>query len=103
MKIAVGIALIALGVGPASAQLYGSQNSGIYGTGSNPSSHYVQPHTTSSGTYVSGHDQTNPTVRSSTTTAPAGTLTRIPALRGRGRQGTNLVLTAGGPAPAHQR
>jgi hypothetical protein len=40
------------------AQLYGS--SGLSGTGSNPSSHYVSPHTTSTGTYVSGHYQTNP-------------------------------------------
>jgi hypothetical protein len=60
MKIAVGIALIALSAGPAAAQLYGSQNSGLYGTGSNPNNHYVQPHTTSNGTYVSGHYQTNP-------------------------------------------
>jgi hypothetical protein len=31
-----------------------------YGTGSNPSSHYVQPHMTNSGESVSGHYQTNP-------------------------------------------
>jgi hypothetical protein len=44
-------ALFLLGsVGAASAQS---------GTGSNPSSHYVSPHTTSNGTYVSGHYQTN--------------------------------------------
>ena len=31
-----------------------------YGTGSNPNSHYVQPHITSSGESVIGHYQTNP-------------------------------------------
>jgi hypothetical protein len=31
-----------------------------YGTGSNPSDHYVQGHTSSSGTYVAPHYQTNP-------------------------------------------
>ena len=31
-----------------------------YGMGSNPSDHYVQGHTTSSGTYVAPHYQTNP-------------------------------------------
>ena len=31
-----------------------------YGTGSNPNSHYVGPHTRSNGTYVGGHYQTNP-------------------------------------------
>jgi hypothetical protein len=31
-----------------------------YGTGSNPNSHPVQGHTTSSGTYVAPHVQTNP-------------------------------------------
>jgi hypothetical protein len=31
-----------------------------YGTGSNPNSHYVSPHTRSDGTYVGGHYQTNP-------------------------------------------
>ena len=31
-----------------------------YGTGSNPNSHPVQGHTTSTGTYVAPHMQTNP-------------------------------------------
>jgi hypothetical protein len=31
-----------------------------YGTGSNPNSHPVQGYTTSSGTYVQPHQQTNP-------------------------------------------
>ncbi len=31
-----------------------------YGTGSNPNSHPVQGHTTSNGTYVAPHMQTNP-------------------------------------------
>lgn len=44
----------------ASAQgLYGS-SSGGYGTGSNPSSHSVSPYITPRGTYVGGHQQTNP-------------------------------------------
>ena len=30
------------------------------GTGSNPNSHPVQPYTTSNGTYVQPHQQTNP-------------------------------------------
>jgi hypothetical protein len=33
---------------------------GCYGTGSNPSSHYVRSYYNSSGTYVRGHYQTNP-------------------------------------------
>ena len=36
---------------------YGANN---YGTGSNPSSHYVSPYTNSHGTAVQGHYQTNP-------------------------------------------
>jgi len=31
-----------------------------YGTGSNPSDHYVNPYTTSGGDYIPGHYQTNP-------------------------------------------
>lgn len=31
-----------------------------YGTGSNPSSTYVQPHINSNGTYTSGHYRTTP-------------------------------------------
>jgi hypothetical protein len=63
MKLAIGIALLALSIGPAASQLYGSQSSNsnsAYGTGSNPNSHYVQPHSNSNGTYTQGHYQTNP-------------------------------------------
>jgi hypothetical protein len=34
--------------------------SGLYGTGSNPNSHFVSPYVNSHGTYVQGHHQTNP-------------------------------------------
>jgi hypothetical protein len=37
-----------------------AQYNGNYGTGSNPSSHSVQGHTTSSGTYVQPYVATNP-------------------------------------------
>ena len=37
-----------------------AQYSGNYGTGSNPNSHSVQGHTTSSGTYVQPYVATNP-------------------------------------------
>lgn len=69
MKIVVLSALaLALGTTTASAQLYGNSagnslsggGSGLYGTGSNPNNHYVQPHITSNGTAVQGHHQTNP-------------------------------------------
>jgi hypothetical protein len=62
MKTAIGIALLVLSFEPATAQLYGSQSttSGVYGTGSNPNSHYVQPHSNSNGSYTQGHYQTNP-------------------------------------------
>ncbi|MBS0246699.1 MAG: hypothetical protein JSR61_08765 [Proteobacteria bacterium] len=51
--------------GSAHAQYYNSNrgyNSGSfgYGTGSNSSSHYVQPHYNNNGGYTSGHYQTNP-------------------------------------------
>lgn len=47
---------VALFIG-GSATAASAQN---YGTGSNPSDHYVQGHTTGSGTYVAPHYQTNP-------------------------------------------
>jgi hypothetical protein len=50
-KIALSVALIAL-TSPALAQ--------YYGTGSNPSDHYVQGHSRSNGSYVQPHYQTNP-------------------------------------------
>jgi hypothetical protein len=63
-----GLLIVAalVGVGPSLALaqnsgLYGANSSGGgYGTGSNPSSHYVSPYTRSDGTSVSGHYQTNP-------------------------------------------
>ena len=58
MKTLSAIALLLATVSGASAQ-YGSPNI-MGGTGSNPSSHYVQPHVTQQGTYVGGHYQTNP-------------------------------------------
>lgn len=39
---------------------YGGYGSGAYGSGSNAGSHAVQPHTNSYGTYVPGHQRTNP-------------------------------------------
>jgi len=65
MRIALAAGLIALMTTAAPAQyqqpnqgLYGS--GGLYGTGSNPESHYVQPYIRQDGTYVQGHQQTNP-------------------------------------------
>jgi hypothetical protein len=60
MKTLLAFALVMASVAGASAQ-YGTQpNTGLYGTGSNPKNHYVQPHTSQRGTYVPGHYQTNP-------------------------------------------
>lgn len=66
-RVYVFAALLVLGApGLAQAQYYGTQNYGYgsgyggYGTGSNPNSHYVQPHFNSNGTYTSGHYRTNP-------------------------------------------
>ena len=64
MKTILSVAVILATVTAASAQYgYGTQpsySSGLNGTGSNPNSHYVSPHTTQSGAYVGGHYQTNP-------------------------------------------
>ncbi len=64
MKLTLLAAALSLAIAPAA---FGQSNlnpyapsPGLYGTGSNPSSHYVQPHTNSNGTYVGGHYQTNP-------------------------------------------
>lgn len=54
MKTALAIVFVLAGITAASAQY------GLSGTGSNPSSHYVTPYTTSNGTTVQGHYQTNP-------------------------------------------
>ena len=65
MRIALAAGLIALMTTAASAQ-YPQQNQGLYGsgslygTGSSPNSHYVQPYARQDGTYVQGHQQTNP-------------------------------------------
>jgi hypothetical protein len=67
MKFAIAILAVTLSAGAASAQYLGNSNhgssygnSGMSGTGSNPSSHYVAPHMNQSGSYVGGHQQTNP-------------------------------------------
>jgi hypothetical protein len=61
MKMILACALVLASVATASAQYLGSSSGGgLYGTGSNPSSHYVSPHVTSNGTAVQGHYQTNP-------------------------------------------
>jgi hypothetical protein len=62
MKILFACALVIASVGGASAQLYGTTygSSGLSGTGSNPNSHSVSPHVNSNGTYIQGHQQTNP-------------------------------------------
>lgn len=55
MKVVPALALVVASVATASAQFLG-----MSGTGSNPNSHYVQPHVTSNGSITSGHYQTNP-------------------------------------------
>lgn len=59
MKAILAVAIVMAAIGTASAQGFGSSYGGSnlgssYGTGSNSSSHYVQPHTTRDGTYVEG-------------------------------------------------
>jgi hypothetical protein len=53
MKIFMALVLSTYAVSAANAQT-------LYGTGSNPDSHYVAPHVTSQGNYVQGHYRTNP-------------------------------------------
>jgi len=65
MKISLTLTALLLGLSPAAAQYYGAPQpgnygTGLYGTGSNPNSHYVQPHVNSNGTFTQGHYQTNP-------------------------------------------
>jgi hypothetical protein len=62
MKMLFACALVVASVGSASAQSFGKSNggSGLSGTGSNTSSHYVSPYTTSTGNTVSGHYATTP-------------------------------------------
>jgi hypothetical protein len=61
--ILVTLSVLTMGSSVAQAQFAG-QGTGygtdLYGTGSNPKSHYVQPHTTYTGTYIPGHHRTNP-------------------------------------------
>jgi hypothetical protein len=64
MKTSITLVALLLSLSPAAAQLSGTQQpgsgAGLYGTGSNPNSHYVQPHYNSNGTFTQGHYQTNP-------------------------------------------
>ena len=61
MKFVVASAILIASVGAASAQYIGQPSvGGLYGTGSSPNSHYVQPYVRQDGTYVGGHYQTNP-------------------------------------------
>ena len=66
MKIALCVAALLLTAGAANAQYSNSNRSnsfgstGSFGTGSNPSSHYVAPSVSQQGTYRPGHYQTNP-------------------------------------------
>jgi len=63
MKTSITLAALLLSFNPAAAQYYGTSHNygtGLYGTGANPNSHYVQPYVRSNGTYVQGHYQTNP-------------------------------------------
>jgi hypothetical protein len=62
MRFILALTIIVGSASGAFAQ-YGTRStygSGLYGTGSNPSSHYARPYTTQSGAYNSGHYQTNP-------------------------------------------
>lgn len=61
--LAMAAAIVAMGTCAAHAQFAGQgtgYGTNLYGTGSNPNSHYVQPHTNRNGSYVPGHYQTNP-------------------------------------------
>ena len=64
MKFVIALSLLIASEATALAQ-YGTMQPSLggtydYGTGSNPNSHYVPPHTNQNGTYVGGHYQTNP-------------------------------------------
>lgn len=68
MKALMVLALLAAGVTAAAAEDYFGAPSRHYfgepsrsvGTGSNPNSHYVSPYVRQDGTFVQGHQQTNP-------------------------------------------
>ena len=55
MKVVLALALVVASMATASAQYLV-----MSGTGSNPNSHYVQPHVNSNGAMTPGHYQTNP-------------------------------------------
>jgi hypothetical protein len=60
-KWTFALAIIMASVTAASAQYGTRQNSGgLYGTGSNPSTHQTDGYTRNNGTYVAPHQQTNP-------------------------------------------
>jgi len=67
MKLLISAVILLASASVASAQ-YGNRGYGSsygssyrsYGTGSNPSSTYVQPRINSNGNYVSGHQRTTP-------------------------------------------
>lgn len=88
MRVLLAAALIVVAT-PVFAQ-YGSRNSNSYGygTGSNPSSNYVQPHMRSDGSSVGGHYRTNP---NSTTSDNFGTRGNYNPYSGQtGRRGGSL-------------
>ena len=61
MRTALLVAILMASAATASAQGYGqNRGSGLYGTGSNPSSNYVAPHFNSKGSLFEGHYRTNP-------------------------------------------
>ena len=58
MKIAIAFVLVIAGVSGAAAQMWTEDMSN--GARSNPTSQYVQPRATQSGTYVQGYQAANP-------------------------------------------
>lgn len=61
MKYALIAAMLIAGSPVLAQGYYGSRNNyGSYGTGSNPNSHYVQPHSRSDGSLGGGYYRTNP-------------------------------------------
>jgi len=63
MKLVITLAALTLATTAASAQFNARNNSygaSGYGTGSNPQSHYVQPHTAPNGSFYGGHFRSNP-------------------------------------------
>jgi opacity protein-like surface antigen len=79
MKLLLAIALVALGTTAASAQLVDMLGSSGGGIGSNSNSHSVQPYIRQNGTYVGGHQATNP---NNTTRDNFGTRPNVNPLNG---------------------